>query len=141
MNSCLRRSWLWASRPVTHLHIFTVTKQSCIHSSLDIVLCLPLHVHNCVENILKHVLFYLHDINVMAKEIGLPIRKLLKNTSLYSIVGETKTRKLLHTRLKTKHNVTILQHHVIKFFTQKKQRFNITFNSAKKKSFLFFLNL
>jgi len=48
-----------------------------------------------------------YDINVMAKEIGLPIRKLLENTSLYSIMDQTKTRKLLLIRLKTKHNVTI----------------------------------
>jgi hypothetical protein len=37
------------------------------------------------------------DIKVMAKEIGLPIKNLLKNTSLYPIVGQTKTRKLLLT--------------------------------------------
>jgi hypothetical protein len=30
----------------------------------------------------------------MAKEISLPIRKLLENTSLYPIMGQTKTRKL-----------------------------------------------
>jgi hypothetical protein len=37
----------------------------------------------------------MHDIKVMAEEIGLPIRKLLKDTSLYPIMGQTKTRKLL----------------------------------------------
>jgi hypothetical protein len=30
----------------------------------------------------------------MAKEISLPIRKLPENTSLYPIMGQTKTRKL-----------------------------------------------
>jgi hypothetical protein len=44
----------------------------------------------------------------MAKEIGLPIRKLLKNTSLYPVVGQTKTRKFLLSELKTKYNVTVL---------------------------------
>jgi hypothetical protein len=44
----------------------------------------------------------------MAEEIGFLIRKLLENTSLYPIVGQIKTRKLLLTELKTKHNVTIL---------------------------------
>jgi hypothetical protein len=33
----------------------------------------------------------------MAEEIGLPIRKLPKDTSLYLIMGQTKTRKLLLT--------------------------------------------
>jgi hypothetical protein len=31
--------------------------------------------------------FYVHDVKVIAEEIGLPIRKLLKYTSLYPIVG------------------------------------------------------
>jgi hypothetical protein len=44
----------------------------------------------------------------MAGEIGLLIRKLPENTSLYLIVGQTKTKKLLLTGLKTKHNVTVL---------------------------------
>ena len=85
-----------------------MTKQSYIHFSLDVVLCLPLHVHNYVENVLKHVLFYMHDIKVMAEEIGLPIRKLTGNTLLYQILSQTKTKKLLLTELKTKHNVTVL---------------------------------
>jgi len=38
-----------------------------------------------------------HDVKVMAEEIGLPIRKLSKDTSLYPIMGQTKTRKLLLT--------------------------------------------
>jgi hypothetical protein len=38
-----------------------------------------------------------HDIKVIAEEIGLPIRKLPKDTSLYLIVGQTKTMKLLLT--------------------------------------------
>jgi hypothetical protein len=33
----------------------------------------------------------------MAEEIGIPIRKLSKDTSLYPIMGQTKTRKLLLT--------------------------------------------
>ena len=88
---------------------------------------IPLHVHNHVENILKHVLFYVHDINVMVEEIGLSIRKLLKKTSLYPIMGQTKIMKLLLTKLKTKDNVTILYHHIIQFFTGKKQWCNIPF--------------
>jgi hypothetical protein len=38
----------------------------------------------------------------MAEEIGLPIRKLLENNTFYLIMGQTKTRKLLLTELKTK---------------------------------------
>jgi hypothetical protein len=38
-----------------------------------------------------------HDVKVMAEKIGLPIRKLLKDTSLYPIMGQTKTRKLMLT--------------------------------------------
>jgi hypothetical protein len=42
----------------------------------------------------------MYDVKVMAEEIGLPIRKLLNNTSLYPIVGQTKTRKLVLTNWK-----------------------------------------
>jgi len=77
-------------------------------TSLDVVLCLPIHVHNYVENILKHVLFYVHNIKVMVKEIGLPIRKLIENILFNSIVGQTKTMKFLLTGLKIKHNITVL---------------------------------
>jgi hypothetical protein len=58
---------------------------------------LKTNIHDDVENVLKHVLFYVHDIKVMVEEIGLPLRKLPKNTSLNLIVGQTKTRKLLLT--------------------------------------------
>jgi len=75
----------------------TVIEQSYIQSSLDVVLCLPLHIRDGVENVLKHVLFYVHDVKVMAEEIGIPIRKLSKDTLLYPIMGQTKTRKLLLT--------------------------------------------
>ena len=74
-----------------------VIEQHYIQSSLDVVLCLPLHIHDGVENVLKHVLFDVHDVKVMVEQIGLPIRKLPKDTSLYLIVGQTKTRKLLFT--------------------------------------------
>jgi hypothetical protein len=53
----------------------------------------------------------MYDIRVMTGDIGLPIRKLLENTLLYPIIGQTKTMKLLLTRLKTKHNVIVLRHH------------------------------
>jgi hypothetical protein len=56
-----------------------VIKQGYIHYSLDVIICLPLHVHNCDENVLKHVLFYVHDIKVMTEEIGLAIKKFLEN--------------------------------------------------------------
>jgi len=85
-----------------------MTKQSCIYSNLDVVLCLLLHVHNHVENVLKHIIFHVYDIKVIAEEIGLPIRKLTGNTLLYRILSQTKTKKLLLTELKTKHNVTVL---------------------------------
>jgi hypothetical protein len=97
---------------VTHqkptLYFYGEKKKCYIHSSLDVVLYLLLHVHNRVENILKHVIFYVHDVKVMAEEIGLPIRKITENTSLYLVIGQTKTRKLLLTGLETKHNVTVL---------------------------------
>jgi hypothetical protein len=38
-----------------------------------------------------------YDVKVMAEKIGLPIRKLPKDTSLYPIMGQTKTRELLLT--------------------------------------------
>jgi hypothetical protein len=72
------------------------------------IILYPFHIHNGVENVLKHVLFYVHDVKVMMEEIGLPIRKLPENASFYPVVGQTKTRKLFLTRLETKHNITIL---------------------------------
>jgi len=85
-----------------------MTKHCYIHASLDIVIRFLLHIYNRVENVIKHVLLYMHDIKVTMEEIDLPIRKLLENTSLYPIVGQTRTRKLLFTGLETKHNVTML---------------------------------
>jgi hypothetical protein len=82
-------------------------KTKLIHSSLDVVLYLPLHIHNRVENILKNIFFCMHDIKVMMKKIDLPIRKLLENTFFYPIMGQTKIRKLMLIGLKTKHNVTV----------------------------------
>jgi hypothetical protein len=94
-----------------------VTKQNYIYSSIDVVIYLPLHVYNRIENVLKHFLFYVHGINVMAEKIVLPIRKLSENTLFYPIMGQTKNIKLLLTELKTKHNVIVPRHHVIQFFT------------------------
>jgi hypothetical protein len=56
-----------------------------------------LHIHDGVENVLKHVLFNVHDAKVMTEKIGLPIRKLPKDTSLHLVMGQTKTRRLLLT--------------------------------------------
>jgi len=65
-----------------------MTKQHYIHSCLDIVHCLPLHVHDRVESVLEHVFFpYMYDVKVMMEEIGLLIRKLPQNTSLYPIMS------------------------------------------------------
>jgi len=131
----LRWSLLWALRPITQhkpTQIFMVTKQRYINSSLDVVFCLRLHIHDRIEYVLIRVIVYVHDVKIMTEEIGLPIRKLLENRSFYLVVGQTKTRKLMLTRLKTKHNVTILWHHIIQFFTEKTRGCNILFNSTKK---------
>jgi hypothetical protein len=92
-----------------------VTEQSYIQSSLDVVICLPLHIHNGVENIFKHVLFYVHDVKVMTEKIGLPIRKLLKDTSSYPIVDQTKTKKTSAYLIgdQTQCHRTLIQHHAI----------------------------
>jgi len=57
----------------------------------------------------------------------------LSNTSLYPIVGQTKTKKILLTGLETKHNVVVLWHYIIQFLIEKTQGYNILFNSANKK--------
>lgn len=49
----------------------------------------------------------------MVEEISLLIRKLLKNILLKLVMGHNKTRKLLLTRLRTKHNALILQGHIM----------------------------
>jgi hypothetical protein len=61
--------------------------------------------------------FNVHDIEVMTKKINFSMKMLPENTSLCLIMGHTKTRKLLLTELKTKHNVIVLRHHVIQLFT------------------------
>jgi hypothetical protein len=109
--------------------------------TVSVVLCLPLHVHNYVENVIKYVLFYRHDIKVMTEKIDLSIKKLSENTLFYLIIGQTKTRKLLLTGLKTKHNITVLRHHVIQFFTWKSGDATFLSTMPTKKSFLFFMNL
>jgi len=53
-----------------------MTKQSYIHSSINVVLCFPLHVYNHAKNVIKHIIFYVYNFKVMTKKIGLPIRKL-----------------------------------------------------------------
>jgi hypothetical protein len=50
----------------------------------------------------------MHDIQIIAEKINLSIKKLPKNTSLYPIIGHIKTKKLLLTGLKTKHNALVL---------------------------------
>jgi len=56
-------------------------------------------------------------------------------------VGHTKTRKLLFTGLKTKHNTLILRDSIIHFFTQWYQWCNIPFNSIYKEVLYVFLYL
>jgi hypothetical protein len=77
----------------------------------------------------------------MLEEISLPLRKLLENTSLYPIVGQTKTWKLLLTELKTKHNVTVLD--TMSYNSSQERRRGATFFSTLpiKKSFMFLLYL
>ena len=71
-----------------------------MNSSLLVIIYLPFHMHYHVKNIFKHVFFDMHDIQILAKKISFLIRKLSKNNSLYPIVGNTKTRKLLFGGLK-----------------------------------------
>jgi hypothetical protein len=110
-----------------------VTKQRYIHSSLDVILCLSLHVHDHVENVSKHVFFYMHNVKVMTEKIGLPIRKLIENISLYPVIGQTKTKKLRLTGLEnqTQCHHSLTPHHTI--LHRKKWGCNILFNFAKKK--------
>jgi len=50
----------------------------------------------------------MHDIKVMAENIGLLITKLTKNTLFYPFIGQSKIKILLLTGLKIKYNVIIL---------------------------------
>jgi len=94
-----------------------------------------------VENVLKHILFYVHDVKVMAKEIGLPIRKLPENTSLYPVMGQTKTRKLLLTGLEP--NTMSPYSHTTSCNSSPEKHGSTTYFSTllTKKPFLFFLYL
>lgn len=61
----------------------------------------------------KHAFLKVHNIKVMEEENGLSIKKLLENTFIYQIMSHTKTKKLVLTRSKIKHNVIVLWHHII----------------------------
>jgi len=125
---------------INQLHILTVRKQRHVHFSFHIVLCLTFHVHHRVKNIFKHIVFYMHDIQIMMEDISFPIRKLPKNSSFYLIVGHIKTRKLLSTKLKTKHNALVLQDHIMQFFTRRYRWWNIPFDSTYKEiSFILYV--
>jgi len=131
----LTRSLLLVLRPVTHhkpTPYFYGYRTALHKSSLDVVLCLPFHIYDGVDNVLKHILFNVLDVKVMAEKIGLSIRKLPKNTSLHPVMSQTKTRKLMLTWLETKQNVTILWHNIKQFFTEKARGCNIFFNSTNK---------
>jgi hypothetical protein len=49
-----------------------------------------------------------HDVKVMAKEIGFPIRKLPENNSLCPSYGSNQNRKTSAYQIENKHNVVIL---------------------------------
>jgi hypothetical protein len=60
--------------------------------------CVPRNVHDSALD-LQALQIILHDAGVIAiaEKIGLPTRKLQKDTSLHLVMGQTKTRKLLLT--------------------------------------------
>jgi recombinational DNA repair protein RecR len=70
----------------------------------------------------------------MTEKIGLPIRKLIENISLYPVIGQTKTKKLRLTGLEnqTQCHHSLTPHHTI--LHRKKRGCNILFNFAKKKN-------
>jgi hypothetical protein len=49
-----------------------------IYSSNHVIICLSFHMHHHDKNIFKHVLFDLHDIQIMEEDIIIPMRKLPK---------------------------------------------------------------
>jgi len=53
-----------------------------------------------VLKMFSNTFFYVHNIKVTEEEIDHPISKLPENISLNPIIGQTKTKKLLLTRLK-----------------------------------------
>jgi hypothetical protein len=85
-----------------------MTRQHYIHSSLGVILCLPLHVHDHVENVPKHVFFYVHDVKVMAEEIGLPKKESPRKYFALSSCGSNQNQETSTYRIGNKHNVNIL---------------------------------
>jgi len=116
-----------------------MTKQRYIHYSLNVVFCLPLYIHDRVENILKYILFYVHDIKVMAEKIE--IRKLPENILLYLIVRQIKTRNLCLPDWKP--NIISPYSDTISYNSSPERRGGTTSFSTllTKKSFFFFLYL
>ena len=50
----------------------------------------------------------MHEIKIMAEEVGFSINKLSENIVIYLIMDHIKTIKLLLTNLKSKYNVIVL---------------------------------
>ena len=96
-------------------HIFTVTKQRYIQSSLDVVLCLPLHIHDGVENVLKHVIFNVHDVKVMAKEDWSSNKKAPKRYFVLPNYGSNQNQRTSAYLIgdQTQCHRTLIQHHAI----------------------------
>jgi len=123
---------------IKQLYILMIIKQNYIYSSFYVIFCFPFNIHYCVKIFSKHILLNMHDIQIMAKDISLPIRKLQKTTLFYLIMDHTKTRKLLLTGLKIEYNILILRYYIISFFTRKYQRCNIPFKFTFQEVFFIF---
>jgi len=100
---------------IKQLHILTITHEKIyIHSSFYIILWFFFNIHDRVKNIFKHILFYMHNIRSIVKDISLIIRKFLRNSFFYPITSHTMI--IHHTIL---HLIVLTVHHLFQLYLSK----------------------
>ena len=81
--------WCLKLTPVTiwwNYNLWAITGPTNAFASIYIVLYLPFNIHNCVEHIFKDILLNVHNIEILARHIILPIMQVPYNASLYSLM-------------------------------------------------------
>ena len=58
------------------MQFWTYTKFTQIVSSLDVILCFTWHTQQSVENVIKNILLYVHNIQIMSNHVSFPIWKI-----------------------------------------------------------------
>jgi len=86
-----------------------------IHSSFYVIICFSFDVHDRIKNIFKHILLDVHNIQIMMKDISLPLRNLPKILFLPNYVPH-QNQKTFTYRIENQIQcsyITILHHRIL----------------------------